>query len=126
MTEIVELSDQQRIAQLTPVKSRRILDTFTPRQTDVMERYARFRQRNEIAADLGISDTMVGKHLANVREKFGVSDRASATMAFFVARYQCDEPVLLEKNLSDQNQVIERFVADRRQADLNCLLKTNL
>jgi DNA-binding CsgD family transcriptional regulator len=51
---------------------------LTPRESEVMRLLALGRSNHHIAAELGISDRTVGKHLERTFRKLGVSDRSTA------------------------------------------------
>ena len=51
---------------------------LTPREAEVLRFVALGRSNQHIAAELGISDRTVGKHLEHGFRKLGVGDRSSA------------------------------------------------
>jgi DNA-binding CsgD family transcriptional regulator len=60
------------------------LDSLTERQRDCLREYANFRTHKEIARTLGISDSMVEKHLRQAREKLGVETTAEAARLYLI------------------------------------------
>jgi HD-GYP domain-containing protein (c-di-GMP phosphodiesterase class II) len=53
---------------------------LTDRELEVVALLARGRANKQIAAQLGISEKTVGRHVENIYEKLGVSSRAAAVM----------------------------------------------
>lgn len=53
--------------------------TITGREREILARVAKGRANKEIAADLGIAEDTVKRHISNVFQKLGVNDRAQAT-----------------------------------------------
>lgn len=53
--------------------------TITAREREILSRIARGRANKEIAADLGIAEDTVKRHISNVFQKLDVNDRAQAT-----------------------------------------------
>lgn len=53
--------------------------TITTREREILSRVARGRANKEIAADLGIAEDTVKRHISNVFQKLDVNDRAQAT-----------------------------------------------
>ncbi|MFT4691195.1 MAG: DNA-binding NarL/FixJ family response regulator [Limisphaerales bacterium] len=52
---------------------------ITPREREILALIAQGRANKEIAAELGNAEDTVKRHISNILEKFGVSDRAQAT-----------------------------------------------
>jgi DNA-binding NarL/FixJ family response regulator len=52
---------------------------ITLREREILARVAKGRANKEIAAELGIADDTVKRHISNVLQKLEVSDRAQAT-----------------------------------------------
>jgi DNA-binding NarL/FixJ family response regulator len=52
---------------------------ITAREREILRLIARGRANKEIAADLGIAEDTVKRHVSNIFQKFEVSDRAEAT-----------------------------------------------
>ncbi len=52
---------------------------ITPRERQILALIAKGRANKEIAAELGNAEDTVKRHISNILEKFGVSDRAQAT-----------------------------------------------
>lgn len=57
---------------------------LTERQRDCLREYSNFRTHKEIARTLGISDSMVEKHLRQAREKLGVDSTAEAARLYLI------------------------------------------
>ncbi len=53
--------------------------SITSREREILVLIAQGRANKEIAAELGIADDTVKRHVSNVLQKFGVNDRAQAT-----------------------------------------------
>lgn len=53
--------------------------SITSREREILVLVAQGRANKEIAAELGIADDTVKRHISNVLQKFGVNDRAQAT-----------------------------------------------
>ncbi|MCB1228851.1 MAG: response regulator transcription factor [Verrucomicrobiae bacterium] len=53
--------------------------TITTREREILARVAQGRANKEIAADLGIAEDTVKRHISNVFQKLNVNDRAQAT-----------------------------------------------
>ncbi len=53
--------------------------TITSREREILARVARGRANKEIAAELGIAEDTVKRHISNVFQKLNVNDRAQAT-----------------------------------------------
>jgi len=64
------------IAEMNQDQLRRLLDSLTPRETEVMERVVAGRHNREIAAELGISPRTVEVHKARMMDKLGVGNVA--------------------------------------------------
>jgi DNA-binding CsgD family transcriptional regulator len=54
------------------------LERLTPREREILERVARGRANDEIAAELGIATSTVAKHLEHVYTKVGARNRTAA------------------------------------------------
>jgi DNA-binding CsgD family transcriptional regulator len=54
-------------------------DGLSPREVEVLEHVAAGQTNREIAAELGISERTVDRHVSNLFDKLGVSTRAAAT-----------------------------------------------
>jgi len=52
---------------------------ITPREREILALIAKGRANKEIAAELGNAEDTVKRHISNILDKFGVSDRAQAT-----------------------------------------------
>jgi DNA-binding NarL/FixJ family response regulator len=52
---------------------------ITLREREILARVAKGRANKEIAAELGIAEDTVKRHISNVFQKLEVSDRAQAT-----------------------------------------------
>ncbi len=53
--------------------------SVTTREREILALVARGRANKEIATELGIADDTVKRHVSNILQKLGVSDRAEAT-----------------------------------------------
>src|SRR5687767_11654981 len=58
------------------------VDKLSPRQRACLRGVVNFQSYKEIARDLGISDSMVEKHLRLAREKLGVESTSEAARVF--------------------------------------------
>lgn len=58
------------------------LETLTPRETEILEQFARGLHTKEIAELLKISDRTIGTHLRNIYEKLHVRSRSAAVARF--------------------------------------------
>jgi len=67
----VDLAQRLKSLQQGPV--------ITPREREILALIAQGRANKEIAAELGNAEDTVKRHISNILEKFGVSDRAQAT-----------------------------------------------
>lgn len=63
-------------------RARHELDTLTPRETEILEQFARGLHTKEIAELLKISDRTIGTHLRNIYEKLHVRSRSAAVARF--------------------------------------------
>ncbi|MEP0392426.1 MAG: LuxR C-terminal-related transcriptional regulator [Erythrobacter sp.] len=113
--------DEAQIAQLTPARSRVILDSLTDRQTEVMRELVCYRERKEIARDLKISYTRITQHLDSVKEKFTIANLSALKIAYLIASYQCDRPVFKEKQLRGTSVSIHQLVSTGRYSELHDL-----
>jgi DNA-binding CsgD family transcriptional regulator len=71
--------DVARVAQLSPPSVSRPASGLTARETDVLRLVATGKTNKAIAADLGISEKTVARHVSNIFTKLGLSSRAAAT-----------------------------------------------
>ena len=60
-------------------RTARLVGGLTARQAEVLRLVAQGYTDRQIAAALVLSETTVGRHLANIYNKLGVSSRAAAT-----------------------------------------------
>jgi predicted ATPase/DNA-binding CsgD family transcriptional regulator/Tfp pilus assembly protein PilF len=65
----------------TPASAGRLAETLTPREVDIVRLVVEGRSDKEIAADLGIARRTASNHIANVRDKLGVSSRGAVAVA---------------------------------------------
>ena len=63
-------------------RTRQEIETLTPRETEILEQFARGLHTKEIAELLKISDRTIGTHLRNIYEKLQVSSRSAAVVKF--------------------------------------------
>jgi DNA-binding NarL/FixJ family response regulator len=71
---------EEREAAGAPAEARRRLPGgLTAREAEVLRLVTAGKTDRQIAADLVLSERTVGRHLANVYNKLGVSSRAAAT-----------------------------------------------
>ena len=61
--------------------ARKIYESLTPRETEVLQKCARGLANKQIADEMQISDNTVKDHLKRIREKLHVSDRTEAVTA---------------------------------------------
>lgn len=83
-----------------------VFDQLTPRQRDCLRGVANYKTYKEIARDLGISDSMVEKHLRTAREKMGVESTSEAAR-LFIAHQPEDVPQVAKINLAEGFQPAE-------------------
>jgi len=74
------------IAEMNQDQRRRLLDSLTPRETEVMDRVVAGRHNREIAAELGISPRTVEVHKARMMDKLGVGNVADLVRLNLQAR----------------------------------------
>jgi DNA-binding CsgD family transcriptional regulator len=85
------------------------LDQLTGRQRECLRGVAHYRTYKEIARDLGISESMVEKHLRTARDKLGVESTAEAARLYAISE-GVDKPQSGFLNLSNLPAVSEREV----------------
>jgi DNA-binding CsgD family transcriptional regulator len=71
--------DAARLEKLTQAKSTKTKGGLTARETMVLRLVAKGKTNKAIAADLGISEKTVARHVSNIFTKLGLSSRAAAT-----------------------------------------------
>ncbi len=84
--EAFSLQQATAIAEMNQDQRRRLLDSLTPRETEVMDRVVAGRHNREIAAELGISPRTVEVHKARMMDKLGVGNVADLVRLNLLAR----------------------------------------
>jgi DNA-binding NarL/FixJ family response regulator len=62
------------------------LSALTTRERDVLRRAASGARTRQIAADLGIAEATVKRHLTNIYRKLGVENRVEAATRYVTAQ----------------------------------------
>jgi DNA-binding CsgD family transcriptional regulator len=91
------------------VKPKPPLDQLTLRQRECLRGVAHYRTYKEIARDLGISESMVEKHLRIARGKLGLDSTAEAARLYSITEGE-EEPQSGFLNLSSDPDLTEREV----------------
>lgn len=76
IAEAFSRQQARTIAEMNQDQLRRLLDSLTPRETEVMQRVVAGRHNREIAVELGISPRTVEVHKARMMDKLGVGNVA--------------------------------------------------
>ncbi|MEM6907157.1 MAG: helix-turn-helix transcriptional regulator [Pseudomonadota bacterium] len=111
MNEPDESANQEPLGHLKG-EAEELLASLGERKTAVLELAAQDLKNEVIAAELGISERMVAKHLQGAREKLGQVDNDAAVRYFVMLRKITGTRTFGFRELDFSDETVERWLAD--------------